>query len=112
MKKILFFLLGLTISASTGLAQNVSVQGSTGGPVSYLTLKAASAAINSGTHPGVITVSIVGDTNEGTSTGAVLNASGSGSASYTSIAISPSGTRTVSGAISTHLIDLNGADNA
>src|SRR5438552_15723378 len=111
MKKILFFLLGLTLYASASLAQNVSVQGSTGGPVSYATLKAALAAINSGTHTGAVTVTVVGDTNEGTSTGAVLNASGSGSASYTSIMIGPSGTRTISGAISTNLIDLNGADN-
>ena len=46
---------------------------------------------------------------------AVLNASGAGAASYTSIGISPSGgaARTISGAIAagSPLIDLNGADN-
>src|SRR5436190_2171493 len=42
---------------------------------------------------------------------AVLNASGTGSASYTSVAVNPVGTRTVSGTLATTLIDLNGADN-
>lgn len=83
------------------------------GAANYTTLKGAFDAINAGTHTGVITVDINGDTTE-TAT-AVLNASGSGAASYTSIVITPSGgvTRTISGAATagTPLIDFNGADN-
>ncbi|HRH38373.1 MAG TPA: hypothetical protein PK760_08515, partial [Flavobacteriales bacterium] len=92
-------------------AQNVTVNPGAG---SYPTLTAAFAAINAGTHTGAITVDIVGDTNEGTGT-AILNASGSGAASYTSILIAPSGgvTRTISGATTAGapMIDLSGADN-
>jgi hypothetical protein len=90
---------------------------STGGvvvPTAYATLGAAFAAINAGTHTGTITIDVVADTAEGT-TSAVLNASGVGSASYTSITISPcgGGARTISGATTagSPLIDLNGADN-
>jgi hypothetical protein len=75
----------------------------------YSTLKAAFDAINAGTHTGNITITIAGDTTENAT--AVLNASGSGSASYSSIFISPSGARTISGNLATQLIDLNGADN-
>ncbi len=85
----------------------------TGGTLSasYATLQAAFAAINAGTHTGVITLDLTADTTE-TGT-AVLNASGSGSASYTSIAIKPAGgaARTISGSLNSPLIDLNGADN-
>jgi hypothetical protein len=90
-------------------AQNVTVNPGSG---SYPTLKAAFDAINLGTHTGVITIDIVGNTTE-TAT-AVLNASGVGGASYTSITISPSGgDRTIAGAIAagSPLLDLNGADN-
>ena len=84
----------------------------TGG--TYLTLKAAFDDINSGVLTGTIQLDVIGDTNELTVT-AVLNASGSGSASYTSVLIQPSGgvTRTISGATTagSPLIDLNGADN-
>ena len=64
-------------------AQNVNVNPGAG---SYATLKAAFDAINLGTHTGAITVDIVGNTTEAAS--AVLNASGAGAASYTSIIIS------------------------
>src|SRR5690606_33063932 len=83
-------------------------------PASYLTLKAAFDAINAGTHTGTITIDITGNTNEGTSS-AVLNASGVGASSYTSILIRPSGgaARTISGATTAGnpMIDLSGADN-
>ena len=54
---------------------------------------------------------ILGDTTEAAA-GATLNASG-GSASYTSVAMLPSGARTVTGAITagSPLINLNGAKN-
>jgi len=96
--------------AGPAMAQNVNVNPGGG---SYATLKAAFDAINAGTHTGAVTVDIVGNTTE--TVPAVLNASGSGAASYTSIVISPNGgaARTISGAIAagSSLIDLNGADN-
>ena len=81
-----------------------------GNDAGYPTLAAAFAAINAGIHTGVINVGICADTTETAS--AVLNASGSGSASYTSVLVTPTGVRTVSGAIAagSPLIDLNGAD--
>jgi uncharacterized repeat protein (TIGR01451 family) len=80
---------------------------------SYTTLKGAFDAINLGTHQGTITIGISGNTTEAAP--AVLNASGSGGASYATIGISPTGgaARTISGAIAagSPLIDMNGADN-
>jgi len=91
---------------------SVTATAGTTGPTDYATLKAAFDAINAGTHLGNINISIVGDTTE--TAPAVLNASGSGSAAYTSIMIQPSGgaPRTISGAIAagSPLIDFNGAD--
>ncbi|HEX7314759.1 MAG TPA: Ig-like domain repeat protein [Pyrinomonadaceae bacterium] len=88
----------VTITASAGTA----------GPTDYATLQAAFAAINAGTHQGAINVWILGNTTETAS--AILNASGTGSAVYTSIIMVPSGTRTVAGNLAAPLIDLNGAD--
>ncbi len=83
------------------------------GAGTYPTLKAAFDAINAGTLTGAVQLDVVGDCTE-TAT-AVLNASGSGSASYTAVLIQPTGgaARTISGAITagSPLIDLNGADN-
>jgi hypothetical protein len=90
----------------------VTATAATAGPTDYPTVKAAFDAINAGTHQGSVIIWIFGDTTEAAS--AVLNASGSGAAIYTSILMLPSGaTRTVSGAIAagSPLIDLNGADN-
>ena len=102
-----------TWTISTGPAGPVVVTATAGtpGPTSYATVKDAFDAINAGTHQGSITIAIIGDTTEAAS--AVLNESGSGSASYTAISIQPSGgaARTVTGNIAGHLIDLNGADN-
>lgn len=97
------------MTALNAWAQNVTVNPGAG---SYPTLKAAFDAINAGTHTGAITVSIVGNTDE-TTTSAVLNASGSGAASYSSILITPVGARTITGATTagSPLIDLSGADN-
>lgn len=98
--------------ASMGLSAQVAAQNVTVNPGagSYATLKDAVDAINAGTHTGALTVSIVGDTTE--TAPAVLNASGAGAASYTTISITPSGTRSISGAIvaGSPLLDLNGAD--
>ncbi|HMQ70131.1 MAG TPA: hypothetical protein PKC58_14205 [Ignavibacteria bacterium] len=112
MKKIFSFLtlsLCLIFTAMNVNAQNVSVNPGGG---SYPTLKDAFDAINAGTHTGVITVGISSNTTE---TGpCVLNASGAGSASYTSITINPVNDGiVVSGPTTTGrgLIELNGADN-
>jgi hypothetical protein len=89
---------------------------STGGtvtPTAYATLKASFDAINLGTHTGSITIEVCGDSTE--TAPAVLNASGSGAASYTDIGIRPVGgaARTISGAIAagSPMIDFNGADS-
>ncbi len=89
-------------------AQTTITVGSSG--ATYSTLKAAFDAINAGAVTGVITIQVVANTAEAAS--AVLNASGTGSASYTSINIYPTITGlAVSGSIAVPLIDLNGADN-
>jgi hypothetical protein len=107
-KSIKLFLLTLLIS-STIINANAQVTVSPN-VRSYSTLKLAFDAINSGTHTGTITVTITANTSESAS--AVLNASGVGSANYTSINIYPTGSGlTISGNLSTPLIDLNGADN-
>ena len=109
LKRLLLLMLFFSF-ASIMNAQNVTVNPGTG---SYPTLKDAFDAINLGTHTGAITIDIVGNTSETAS--AVLNASGTGASSYTSITIAPSGgaARTITGAVlaGTPLIDFNGADN-
>src|SRR6187549_3292759 len=97
-------------------ANNVRAQvnvASTGGTLSasYTTLKTAFDSINAGAHTGVITMGISANTTETAS--AVLNGSGTGSASYSGVTINPTGggARTITGAITAGfpLIDLNGA---
>jgi hypothetical protein len=90
---------------------NIEVDGSVGPTLAcYPTLQSAFAAINSGTHQGAITVKVIRSTNE-TGT-AVLNASGTGSASYTSVFMYPTSTGlSISGNLASPLVDLNGADN-
>ncbi|MBK8464832.1 MAG: hypothetical protein IPL32_03295 [Chloracidobacterium sp.] len=82
-------------------------------PIGYATLTAAIVAINAGTHTGVVTVDVCGDTTEPVG-GALLAASGVGG-TYTAITISPAGgaARTITGAITAGLpmIDIVGADN-
>ena len=82
------------------------------GPTAYADLGSAIAAINAGTHQGVIKVEICGNTTE---TGAMfLNSSGAGPANYTSVLIHPlADSLTISGPTVTGrgLIELNGADN-
>ena len=74
----------------------VSVTATTGttGPTAYTTVKAAFDAINAGTHTGSITVTITANTAEAAS--AALNASGTGSASYTAVLIKPAASATPS----------------
>src|SRR5215813_10895138 len=96
----------------TSAAGPITVTATAGalGPTDYLTLKDAFDAINAGTHQGIINISVLGDTTESAS--AVLNASGSGSALYTSILIQPAGgvARMISGNLAAPLVDLSGAD--
>lgn len=91
--------------AVSSFAQNVTVNPGAG---SYPTLKAAFDAINAGTHTGTVTVSITANTTEPVT--AELNASGTGSANYVSVFISPSTPVTVTGS-DTAVIRLIGADN-
>lgn len=87
----------------------ITATAGTTGPTNYATLKAAFDAINAGTHQGVISIQICTNTSESAS--AVLNASSTGSAVYSSVTISPSGgARTISGSVADALISLNGAD--
>lgn len=76
----------------------------------YNTVKEAFDKINDGTHTGEIIVKVHGSTTETAS--ANLNASDSGSSSYTSVLIYPMASGlSVSGSLNAALIDLNGADN-
>ncbi len=89
----------------------VSSSGGTGN-APYTTLKAAFDAINAGSHAGTISIGINSNTTE--TAPAVLNSSGAGSASYTSVTISPTNDGvSISGATATGrgVIELNGADN-
>ena len=100
------------ITATIGVTNPIEVIATIGTTHNcYSTLKAAFDAINNGTHRGVIIINVVGNTTE--TVAAVLNASGSGSSNYVSILIKPSGgiSRTITGSLSSPLIDLNGADN-
>ncbi|MES2701392.1 MAG: Ig-like domain-containing protein [Bacteroidota bacterium] len=112
MKKI-YLLVIACIACMSGAFAQVSLT-ATGGTTaaSYTTLGLAFAAINAGTHTGVITLSISASTTEAGP--CVLNSSSAGSASYTAISIRPTADAvTVSGPTTTGrgLIELNGADN-
>ena len=84
-------------SGTCDIGNNIEVEDGTTN-LGYATLKDAFDAINAGTHTGTITIDVCGNTDEGALT-AVLNASGTGSASYTSIAMAPTGgmARTIMG---------------
>ncbi|MFM1963087.1 MAG: hypothetical protein RLZZ172_1932, partial [Bacteroidota bacterium] len=109
MKHAIIFLNLLFMGFGVARAQVTLTATSGTGSGTFTTLKEAFDAINAGTHQGTIVININESTSESAS--AVLNASGTGSASYSSVAITPSGARTITGAITGHLIDLDGADN-
>lgn len=91
----------VSVSATAGTASGT-----------YTTLGNAFTAINNGTHQGVISITLTGNTLETSS--ASLDSSGNPTASsYTSISIQPAaGTPvTITGAVAGPLINLNGADN-
>lgn len=112
--KRIIALLVLTILGVLHAKSQVTVSASAGttGPTNYSTLKGAFDAVNAGTHKGAITLMVTGNTTEAAI--ASLNASGSGSASYTSLNIKPApGTSpTISGSVSNGpIIKLNGSNN-
>ena len=107
MRRLVTYLF-LIITLPTVLFSQAKTVGNTG--ADYSTLKAAFDAINAGTLTGSITLHIIDNTTE-TAT-ATLNASGSGSANYTSVNIYPTVTgKTITGNLAAPLISLNGADN-
>ena len=113
-KKLYFtaLLLIYALLPRTSNAQiSVTATAGTLGPTTYTTLNAAVLAINAGTHQGAIKVSVTANTTE--TVQSTLNSSGTGSASYTSITIKPAIgiTPTITGNISTAILELNGADN-
>lgn len=78
----------------------------------YNTLREAFTAINNGTHRQSITIEIAGSITDNNT--ATLNASGSGSANYTTVNIYPVSITSnviLSGSVGDALIYLNGADN-
>ena len=106
-----FAMLTLTLSAAWAQVSVTATGGTATG--SYATVSAAFAAINAGTHQGVINLTITANTTEPAAVVALL---GSGAPSnYTAVNIKPAGNVTVnSAAIPTTnrgLIELNGADN-
>lgn len=84
----------------------------TPGPTNYATVSAAFDAINAGTHQGSVVITLVGNTTEPTSPGA-LRSSGTGGASYTDVLIRPQGDRVINGLpnAARGILQFNGADN-
>jgi hypothetical protein len=90
----------------------VSVTATSGTPTgNYTTLKAAFDAVNAGTHKGAVTLSITASTTE--TAAAVLNSSGSGGSSFTSVLVKPAAgvNATITGSSNGAVLVLNGADN-
>jgi len=107
-KIVVFFLLFISLK-STAQVDLTSTGGTTTG--TFTTLKGAFDAINAGTHTGVISIEITGNTTETVT--AQLNASCSGSAVYTGVSIYPtqSGLQIAINSSSATLIRLEGANN-
>ena len=100
---LLFFLLSVVVKAQT-----IKTVGATG--ADYATLKTAFDAINAGTLTGAVELQIKDNTTETDS--ARLVASGSGSASYTSVLIYPTvAGKSITGNLAKPMIILEGADN-
>ena len=105
---ILSFL--LVLSCFFAFSQvSITATAGTAGPTTYTTLRSAFAAINSGTHQGVVTVNITGNITE-TQT-AFLDSSNNGTSSYTAVNITTAGSFTISMNADTSLIHLKAADN-
>ncbi|MBL7964387.1 MAG: T9SS type A sorting domain-containing protein [Flavobacteriales bacterium] len=106
-------LLGAALALFGTVQAQVDVNATGGTPfATYANLNGAFVAINAGTHTGDVTINITASVVEAGA--CVLNSSGSGSASYTSVLIRPTADGvTVSGATvaGRGLVELNGADN-
>jgi hypothetical protein len=112
MNRFILLIFICLLSFATFGQVSVTATGGTLGPTVYTNFTNAFTAINNGTHTGSITVQVTASFSE--SSTAALNASGSGSASYTSILIkpAPSTTPVITGtADNMASIKLNGADN-
>ncbi|MBU3662329.1 MAG: T9SS type A sorting domain-containing protein [Bacteroidetes bacterium] len=112
-----FLLLLITLlGASNWLNAQVSVTATSGttGPTSYTTVNAAFAAINAGTHQGVIQISVTANTTE-PATPVQLLRSGAGSSAYDNISIMPVGNVTINSAAtptaSRAILEFIGADS-
>jgi len=106
-----FAMLTLTLSAAWAQVSITATGGTATG--SYATVSAAFAAINAGTHQGVINITITANTTEPATVVALLGSGGT--SNYTAVNIKPSGNVTVNSAATPTtnrgLIELNGADN-
>ena len=114
MKKISVIVLFIFWMSFIQAQVSVSATAGTVGPSAYTTLNDAFAAVNAGTHQGVITISVIGNTTEPASPTALLQSASP--SNYTSILIRPSGGNfTINSAASPTtnrgIIELNGADN-
>jgi hypothetical protein len=106
-----YLMLLIVLFIGSKLNAQVSLTATEGTPTgSFTTIKTAFDAINLGTHKGIITITVYANTTESAS--AILNATGSGNANYSSVNIYPTTTGlSISGNLPSPLIDLNGADN-
>ncbi|MEN9304120.1 MAG: hypothetical protein RL264_2549 [Bacteroidota bacterium] len=96
-----------TITTSFLFSQTIRTVGSSG---NYATLASAFSAINNGSLIGNIELQVISNTTETTT--ASLNASGSGSANYSNVAIYPTVANvSISGNLAAPLIFFDGADN-
>ncbi|MBL0046699.1 MAG: hypothetical protein IPP32_01170 [Bacteroidetes bacterium] len=71
----------------------------------------AFAAINAGTHKGAITISIMANVATENGLNPLYQSGYLATSSYSSITVTPVGARTISGSVTTQMIDLNGCDN-
>src|SRR4051794_2543849 len=106
--QFLLLVTAVFLSATSFAQISVTATVGTTGPSPYTTLKGAFDAINAGTHKGVVTITINGNTTE-TAT-AVLNASG-GTSSYTAVNIGTAAAPYTLTTTAATLIQLNGASN-
>ncbi|MDP4730922.1 MAG: MopE-related protein, partial [Flavobacteriales bacterium] len=114
MKKISLIVMCIFWICAIQAQVSVSATAGTVGPTAYSTLSQAFAAVNAGTHQGVITISIVGNTTEPATPTALLQSVSP--SNYTSILIRPSGgdfmiNSSASPTTNRGIIELNGADN-
>ncbi|HRS53396.1 MAG TPA: hypothetical protein P5250_01660 [Bacteroidales bacterium] len=106
-KKSLLIVIMSFLIFQVSYSQTIKTVGSGG---DYSTLTMAFNAINNGTLIGDIVLQII--SSHTLTTTATLNASGTGSANYSSVLIYPTGSGyTISGSLNDNMINLNGADN-